>query len=234
MTRLLTALPLLFLAGAVFGKTFECTEAFATAFEAFTDEKALVLVVATVNADGKTGTIEVSDRIFKTEYQVEGFDRAWRFFTDESQEYGYLFLIQPDGTGAYYDHETSKGEPTTPDQAYFCRERKIEASAPVITEGEPPQALNQDELAAYQFAIAQKIRRSWAVPASAGPETQCSVRVTQRPGGEVVGVNILSCNGDESVRRSVEAAIRRSSPLPEPAHPDLFHRELILNLTLER
>ena len=123
MTRLLTALPLLFLSGAVLGKTFECTEAIATAFEVFSDEKAPVLVVATVNADGKTGTIEVADRTFKAEYQVDGFDRAWRFFTDESQEYGYLFLIQPDGTGAYYDHETSKGEPTLSDQAYVCRER---------------------------------------------------------------------------------------------------------------
>ncbi len=123
MTRLLAALPLLFLSGAVFGNTFECTEARATAVEAFTDEKALVLVVATVNADGKTGTIEVADRIFKAEYQVEGFDRTWRFFTDDGQENGYLFLIQPDGSGAYYDHKTSKGELTYPDQVYVCRER---------------------------------------------------------------------------------------------------------------
>lgn len=95
-------------------------------------------------------------------------------------------------------------------------------------------ARNSAEMAAYQFAIAQKIRRNWAVPASAGPETRCSVRVTQLPGGEVVGVNIISCNGDDVVRRSVEAAIRRSSPLPEPSNPDLFDRNLTLNLTLER
>jgi colicin import membrane protein len=95
-------------------------------------------------------------------------------------------------------------------------------------------ARNSAEMVAYQFAIAQKIRRNWAVPASAGPETRCSVRVTQLPGGDVVGVNIISCNGDDAVRRSVEAAIRRSSPLPEPANPDLFDRNLTLNLTLER
>jgi colicin import membrane protein len=95
-------------------------------------------------------------------------------------------------------------------------------------------ARNSAEMAAYQFAIAQKVRRSWAVPASAGPETKCSVRVTQLPGGEVVGVNIISCNGDDAVRRSVEAAIRRASPLPEPSDPDLFDRNLTLNLTLDR
>ena len=95
-------------------------------------------------------------------------------------------------------------------------------------------ARSSAEMAAYQFAIAQKIRRNWAVPASAGPETRCSVRVTQLSGGEVVSVNIISCNGDAAVQRSVEAAIRRSSPLPEPSNPDLFDRNLTLNLTLER
>lgn len=96
-------------------------------------------------------------------------------------------------------------------------------------------ARNSAEMAAYQFAIAQKIRRNWAVPASAGPETKCTVRVTQLPGGEVVGVNGISCNNaDDAVKRSVEAAIRRSSPLPEPSDPDLFDRNLTLNLTLER
>ena len=95
-------------------------------------------------------------------------------------------------------------------------------------------ARNSAEMAAYQFAIAQKVRRNWAVPASAGPETKCSVRVTQLPTGEVVGVNIISCNGDAAVLRSVEAAIRLASPLPKPADPDLFDRNLTLNLTLER
>jgi colicin import membrane protein len=89
-------------------------------------------------------------------------------------------------------------------------------------------------MGAYQRAIAQKIQRKWAVPASAGPETRCTVLVTQLPGGDIVGVTIRSCNGDDAVKRSVEAAIRRSSPLPEPSDPDLFDRNLTLNLTLKR
>ncbi len=123
MIRLLMILPLLILPGIALGKTFECSEAIAAALAIFSDEKAPVLVVATVNADGKTGTIEVADRKFEAEYQVQGLDRTWRFFTDEDQEYGYLFLIQPDGAAAYFDHETSKGEPTLPDQKYVCNER---------------------------------------------------------------------------------------------------------------
>jgi colicin import membrane protein len=93
---------------------------------------------------------------------------------------------------------------------------------------------NSAAMDAYVFAIGQRIRRNWAVPASADSETRCTVSVTQLPGGDIVGVNIRSCNGDDAVKRSVEAAIRRSSPLPEPSDPDLFDRNLTLNLTLER
>jgi len=95
-------------------------------------------------------------------------------------------------------------------------------------------ARNSAAMDAYVFAIGQRIRRNWAVPASAGPETRCTVLVTQLPGGDIVGVNIRTCNGDDAVKRSVEAAIRRSSPLPEPSDPDLFDRNLTLNLTMER
>ena len=89
-------------------------------------------------------------------------------------------------------------------------------------------------MAAYQFAIAQKIRRNWSVPASAAAETVCVVSVRQLAGGEIVGVNILSCNGDDAVKRSVEAAIQKSSPLPVPSDPDLFRPLLELTLRPEQ
>lgn len=95
-------------------------------------------------------------------------------------------------------------------------------------------ARNSPAMDAYVFAISQKIGRNWSAPASADAETLCSVRVTQIPGGDITGVNILSCNGDEAVRRSVEAAIRRSSPLPVPSDPALFERTLTVNLRLAR
>lgn len=86
---------------------------------------------------------------------------------------------------------------------------------------------------AYKFAIAQRIRRSWSVPASADEDTLCTVRVRQIAGGEIVGVTILSCNGDDAVKRSIEAAVHRASPLPEPPTPDLFRPILELNLRPE-
>jgi colicin import membrane protein len=53
--------------------------------------------------------------------------------------------------------------------------------------------------------------------------------VTQVPGGEVTGVQVGSCNGDAAVRDSIEAAVYRASPLPEPPNPDLFDRNLVFN-----
>jgi len=95
-------------------------------------------------------------------------------------------------------------------------------------------AVESGALAVYMAQIRQKIERNWSAPASAGAELECSVRVRQVPGGEVVGVTILTCNGDDAVKRSVEAAIYRSSPLPEPSDPNLFDRNILLNLSIRQ
>ncbi len=52
------------------------------------------------------------------------------------------------------------------------------------------------------------------------------VHVTQIPGGEVVGVRLGECNGDDVVVRSIEAAVYQSSPRPLPPDPELFERNL--------
>ena len=95
-------------------------------------------------------------------------------------------------------------------------------------------AVDSGELAVYTNMIRQKIERNWSAPASAGSELECSVRVRQVPGGVVTGVTILSCNGDDAVKRSVEAAIQKSSPLPEPSDPSLFDRNILLNLSIRQ
>ena len=78
----------------------------------------------------------------------------------------------------------------------------------------------------YQFALMQKIESNWIQPPSAGKGTKCVVSVTQLPGGEVISANVKSCNGDENLRRSVEAAIYKASPLPKPEDPNLYERNL--------
>jgi len=39
-------------------------------------------------------------------------------------------------------------------------------------------------------------------------------------------VQLGACNGDDAVRRSIEQAVLRASPLPTPSLPALFDRNL--------
>jgi len=86
--------------------------------------------------------------------------------------------------------------------------------------------MNAGALAAYQFALRQAIERNWIRPASAVPGLSCEVRVRQSLGGDVLNVVIESCNGDDAVRRSIESAVRKASPLPLPQDLNLLERNL--------
>lgn len=108
------------------------------------------------------------------------------------------------------------------EEAEEQRQRAVEIEA----EQDRLDAMNAGALARYQYALQQKIERNWVQPASAQPGLSCTVSVRQLAGGEVVSVVIESCNGDDAVRRSVEAAVHRASPLPEPEDPSLFERNL--------
>jgi colicin import membrane protein len=88
------------------------------------------------------------------------------------------------------------------------------------------QAMNSNEMAAYQFALQQKVLRNWARPASARAGLDCLVQVRQSATGEVISANVVSCNGDEATRRSIEAAVYKASPLPLPENAVLFDPNL--------
>lgn len=87
-------------------------------------------------------------------------------------------------------------------------------------------ATDSGALANYVAVIRQRVERSWTRPGSARPGLECEVSVTQIPGGEVVAVQIGRCNADDAVRRSIEAAVMKASPLPLPDDPALFERNL--------
>jgi colicin import membrane protein len=92
-------------------------------------------------------------------------------------------------------------------------------------------AQRQRELASlrdqYANAIAQKVERNWIRPAAAAQSGSCQVRVKQIPGGDVVSVDASACVGDPSYRQSVEAAVFRAAPLPQPPDPAVFDRDII-------
>ena len=78
----------------------------------------------------------------------------------------------------------------------------------------------------YRLMLVQAIERNWNRPPSARAGLECTLYVTQAPGGSVVDVKLGACNGDQAVRESITTAVFKSSPLPAPRDPRAFERRL--------
>lgn len=111
--------------------------------------------------------------------------------------------------------------------AEAARQEEIDAESTRL------EAMSANAETAYIFAIQQRIKSKWVVPPTATAGIECVVNIRQLPGGEVVFVDIGVCNGDSVVRRSIEAAVFRASPLPTPADPSVFDRNLRLTFRPE-
>ena len=114
------------------------------------------------------------------------------------------------------------------DEARLKREREAELKRRLAEEERRDAAVSAGLLEQYIAQIQQRVQRAWIRPPTARPGINCVVHVTQVPGGEVVGVRVGECNGDEYVRQSIEAAVLKASPLPKPPDPALFERNLRL------
>ncbi|NIV16898.1 MAG: hypothetical protein GWN47_00480 [Woeseiaceae bacterium] len=100
--------------------------------------------------------------------------------------------------------------------------------AELDAESQRIEAMAADAKAAYMFAIRQRVMNRWVRPPTATVGMECIAHITQVPGGEVISVRIGRCNGDATVRRSIENAIHLASPLPVPEDPGVFSREITL------
>jgi colicin import membrane protein len=109
------------------------------------------------------------------------------------------------------------------------QQREAELSAQLAAEERLAAARASGLQNQYIAQITARIERAWIRPPSATVGLDCEVRVTQVPGGVVTGVTVGRCNGDEAVRQSIQAAVYRASPLPEPPDPSLFDRNLRFN-----
>ena len=78
----------------------------------------------------------------------------------------------------------------------------------------------------YIAQIKDKIERNWQRPPGSAAGLKCVLRVSQIPGGDVVGAEILTGSGDVAFDRSVVNAVLSSSPLPVPKDPSLFDRHI--------
>ena len=104
--------------------------------------------------------------------------------------------------------------------------------AEIAAESERLEAMNSNEMLAYQAAIQQKVLRNWVRPATAPDNLECFVAIRQLPNGEVVSVRVQRCNGDDVVVRSIEVAVKKASPLPLPSNPILFLRDFQFRFTI--
>jgi colicin import membrane protein len=95
-------------------------------------------------------------------------------------------------------------------------------------------AMQADDMSRWVFALQQAISRNFVPPASAPIDLECVVDVRQLAGGTVVNVKVGRCNGDDAVRRAVEAAIFKASPLPPPENPRIFERDLRITFKPEQ
>lgn len=83
-------------------------------------------------------------------------------------------------------------------------------------------------LSQYVGAIKSKIQSRWRKPPSMETaNASCVVYVEQSVGGYIQKVEVQKCRGgDEQFRKSVEEAVWKSDPLPNPPDDELFSRQL--------
>ncbi len=110
------------------------------------------------------------------------------------------------------------------EEAEMARRRQSELEAEELRLAR----LDADDRSRWAYAIQRQITRNFIRPASAPENLECIVNVKQLPGGQVVDVQIGRCNGDAAVRRAIEAAVNKASPLPSPDNPAVFERDLTL------
>lgn len=79
----------------------------------------------------------------------------------------------------------------------------------------------------YILTIQELIRRNWTRPPTTQTGMNCTVKVVQIPGGEIISAELVSpCNADQATRRSIENAINRVTALPYRGYESVFEREI--------
>ena len=105
-------------------------------------------------------------------------------------------------------------------------DREAELQRSLAAEEESAALARSGVMDEYRSLLVQTIERSWIRPPSARAGLECTLYVTQAPGGTVIDVKLGPCNGDQATRESITNAVFRASPLPAPRDPRAFERRL--------
>jgi colicin import membrane protein len=88
-----------------------------------------------------------------------------------------------------------------------------------------------DKVAEWAYALVRHVQSNYRKPPGAPDDFACQLRMQLLPDGTVTNVRILKSCGDALLDRAVEDAVYRSSPMPRPADPSVFERDLTINFT---
>ena len=80
----------------------------------------------------------------------------------------------------------------------------------------------------YMKMVMYRIQKNWQKPKIKLKGKTCKVKIVQSAVGEIQSHTLLTCDKNRRFRRSIEKAIKASSPLPLPSEHLFDRRELIL------
>ena len=99
-----------------------------------------------------------------------------------------------------------------------------------LAEEERERYLNSSKMkklrSQYVKLIERHVEKKWIKPASTSKGMSCVVNITQNRAGTVLSVETGQCSGNKAFQQSVERAVRRASPLPDPPSNDVFDRTI--------
>jgi colicin import membrane protein len=106
--------------------------------------------------------------------------------------------------------------------------RELAAAAPKAPATATPVAGDPAALATWQNQIQAKIRSNIILPPDLAGNPEAVFDVALLPTGEVLSVKLKRSSGNRALDDAWERAILKSSPLPRPAKPEIFVRDLSL------
>ena len=80
----------------------------------------------------------------------------------------------------------------------------------------------------YMKMVMYRIQKNWKKPKHKVKGKTCKIKIVQSAVGEIKSHELITCDRDRRFRRSIEKAIKASSPLPLPREHVFDRRELIL------
>ncbi len=89
-------------------------------------------VLLTLTRLESNGEVSVAGTTHAAEFQVQGLNRRWDFGPDDDGTFDYMFLIEPGGTGLYYDFSRSTDGTARPSQRFRCEQSPTESAASAV------------------------------------------------------------------------------------------------------